>query len=61
MVQDLPKAPLVPEVHAIPRALPTKGSKTNLVGLTRSGMAAALLEAGTSEKQVKMRVGQIWQ
>jgi 23S rRNA (adenine2503-C2)-methyltransferase len=61
MVQDLPKAPLVPEVHAIPRALPTEGNKTNLVGLTRSGMAAVLLEAGTSEKQVKMRVGQIWQ
>ena len=61
MVQDLPKAPLVPEVHAIPRALPAEGNKTNLVGLTRSGMAAVLLEAGTSEKQVKMRVGQIWQ
>jgi 23S rRNA (adenine2503-C2)-methyltransferase len=61
MVQDLPKAPLVPEVHAIPRALPAEGSKTNLVGLTRSGMASALLEAGTSEKQVKMRAGQIWQ
>lgn len=61
MVQDLPKAPLVPEVHAIPRALPAEGSKTNLVGLTRSGMASVLLEAGTSEKQVKMRAGQIWQ
>ena len=61
MVQDLPKAPLVPEVHAIPRALPAEGSKTNLVGLTRSGMASVLLAAGTSEKQVKMRVGQIWQ
>lgn len=61
MVQDLPKAPLVPEVHAIPRALPAEGNKTNLVGLTRSGMAAVLLEAGTSEKQVKMRAGQIWQ
>jgi 23S rRNA (adenine2503-C2)-methyltransferase len=33
----------------------------NLVGLTRDGLRAALIEAGTPEKQAKMRAGQIWQ
>jgi 23S rRNA (adenine2503-C2)-methyltransferase len=33
----------------------------NLVGMTRDQMRAALIEAGTPEKQAKMRVGQIWQ
>jgi 23S rRNA (adenine2503-C2)-methyltransferase len=34
---------------------------TNIVGLTRDALRTALIEAGTSEKQVKMRVNQIWQ
>ncbi len=52
--------PITPDVLTIPRRLP-EGGRTNLVGLTRDGMRAALIEAGTPERQAKMRVGQIWQ
>ena len=48
------------DVVTIPRKLP-EGGKTNLVGLTRDGMREALSAAGTPEKQLKMRVGQVWQ
>ena len=53
-------APLVPEIHAIPRRPAVEG-KVNLVGLTRAALREALIAAGTPEKQAKMRVGQIWQ
>ena len=53
-------APITPDLLTVPRKLP-EGGRVNLVGLTREGLAAALLAAGTPEKQVKMRVGQIWQ
>ena len=33
----------------------------NLVGLTRDALGNALVAAGTSEKQAKMRTGQLWQ
>ncbi len=55
-----PATPLVPEVHAIPRNLPAE-AQINLIGLTRDGMLAALIAAGTPERQAKMRLGQIWQ
>jgi 23S rRNA (adenine2503-C2)-methyltransferase len=32
----------------------------SLIGLSRQALGAALLEAGVPEKQVRMRVGQIW-
>ncbi|MCX8509817.1 MAG: 23S rRNA (adenine(2503)-C(2))-methyltransferase RlmN [Rhodobacteraceae bacterium] len=60
MTEPQPSAPLVPDVHAIPRKSAAEG-KVNLVGLTREGMRAALITAGTPERQAKMRVGQIWQ
>ena len=44
----------------LPRKLP-EGGPTNIVGLTRDQLRAALIAAGTPEKQAKMRVGQIWQ
>jgi 23S rRNA (adenine2503-C2)-methyltransferase len=53
-------APLVQDLHTIPRKLADSG-RVNLVGLTRDGMRAALIAAGTPERQAKMRVGQIWQ
>jgi 23S rRNA (adenine2503-C2)-methyltransferase len=53
-------APITQDVLTIPRKLP-EGGKTNLVGLTRDQMRAALIAAGTPEKQAKMRVNQIWQ
>ena len=52
-------APITQDVMTIPRKVPE--GPTNLVGLTREGMRAALIESGTPEKQAKMRVGQIWQ
>ena len=54
-----PQAPITQDVMTIPRKLPE--GPVNLVGLTRSAMRDALIECGTSEKQAKMRVNQIWQ
>ena len=55
-----PTAPITQDVLTLPRKLP-ESSKINLVGLTRDQMRDAFLAAGTPEKQVKMRVGQVWQ
>ena len=52
-------APITQDVLTIPRKLP-EGGKTNIVGLTRDQLRAALLAAGADEAKVKMRVGQIW-
>ncbi|MCT8158789.1 23S rRNA (adenine(2503)-C(2))-methyltransferase RlmN [Pseudoruegeria sp. SHC-113] len=54
------KAPITQDVLTIPRKLDGSG-KTNLVGLTREQLRDTLIEAGTPEKQAKMRVGQVWQ
>jgi len=43
----------------MPRTLPP--GPINLIGMSRTIMHEKLLEIGTPEKQVKMRVGQIWQ
>ncbi|WP_442773069.1 23S rRNA (adenine(2503)-C(2))-methyltransferase RlmN [Paenirhodobacter enshiensis] len=53
-------APVTQDVLTIPRKLPETG-KVNLVGLTREQLRDALIEAGTPEKQAKMRLGQVWQ
>ncbi len=53
-------APITQDVLTLPRKAP-EGGKANLVGMTRDQMRAALIEAGTPEKQAKMRVGQVWQ
>ncbi len=53
-------APITQDVLTIPRKLP-EGGRVNLVGLTRDQMRDAFLAAGTPEKQIKMRVGQVWQ
>ncbi|PZQ52561.1 MAG: 23S rRNA (adenine(2503)-C(2))-methyltransferase RlmN [Rhodovulum sulfidophilum] len=52
--------PITPEVLALPRRLPEAGP-TDLVGLDRDALRAALIEAGTPEHMAKMRAGQIWQ
>ncbi len=54
-------APITQDVLTIPRKEDAGDGRINLVGLTREGLRAALLEAGTPEKQTKMRVNQIWQ
>ncbi|WP_179378370.1 23S rRNA (adenine(2503)-C(2))-methyltransferase RlmN [Jannaschia marina] len=53
-------APVTQDVHTIPRKLPESG-RTNLIGLTRPALRAALVEIGIPEKQAKMRTGQLWQ
>lgn len=53
------KTPLHPDTKVVPRA-PEMATKINLVGLTRDGLRAVLLDAGTPEKQAKMRARQIW-
>ncbi len=56
------KAPITQDVVTIPRKDdPSVDGRTNLVGLTRTELRDALIGAGTSEKQAKMRVNQIWQ
>ncbi len=57
---NTPTAPVTQDVLTIPRRLP-EGGRTNLVGLTREALRAALIDAGTPERQAKMRAGQIWQ
>ena len=51
-------APITQDVLTIPRVLPD--GPTNLVGLTREAFAEALATV-TPEKQLKMRVNQLWQ
>jgi 23S rRNA (adenine2503-C2)-methyltransferase len=53
-------APVTQDVLTLPRKLPEEGRR-NLVGLTRPQLAEALAAAGTPEKQVRMRTGQLWQ
>ena len=56
----MPSAPITQDVLTLPRKL-AEGGKINLVGLTRDALRAALITAGTPERQAKMRVGQVWQ
>ena len=53
------KAPITQDLLTIPRKLPE--GPINLVGLTRHALRQALIDAGTPDKQAKMRAGQIWQ
>ena len=53
-------APIVQDVHTIPRKPPEAGL-TNIVGLTRDQLQGALIAAGTPAGAAKMRVGQVWQ
>ena len=52
-------SPITQDLLTIPRTLPP--GPINLIGMSRTIMHEKLLEIGTPEKQVKMRVGQIWQ
>ena len=49
---------IAPDFLTVPRKLPD--GLRNLVGLTREQLREALLAAGTPERQVKMRVSQLW-
>ncbi len=54
-------APITQDVLTLPRKLPEGGGLTNIIGLTRDQLRAALVAAGTPERQAKMRLGQVWQ
>ena len=55
-------APIAPDVRTLPRrADPEADPRPNLIGLTREGLRAALIAAGTPEGQARMRTGQVWQ
>jgi len=51
--------PITPDVMTIPRN-PIEGVLPNLIGLQRDALSNALAEIGTPQKQIKMRVSQIW-
>jgi 23S rRNA (adenine2503-C2)-methyltransferase len=53
-------APISPDVLTVPRK-PVASGRTNIVGLTREELRQALIDAGTPDRQAKMRVGQVWQ
>ena len=53
-------APITQDVVTIPRRM-EPALRINIVGLTRDQLRDALIEAGTPERQARMRVGQIWQ
>jgi 23S rRNA (adenine2503-C2)-methyltransferase len=50
---------VAPDMRVLPR-LRTAG-KARLIGMTRDGLAAAFTGLGLPDKQVKMRVAQVWQ
>ncbi len=52
-------SPITPEVKTVPRKMPE--GPVNLVGKSRTELAALLAAIGVPEKQIKMRVGQVWQ
>ncbi|MGR3273199.1 23S rRNA (adenine(2503)-C(2))-methyltransferase RlmN [Thalassococcus profundi] len=52
-------APITQDVLTIPRKMAE--GPLNLIGLTRPALAEALRAVGVPDKQVKMRVGQVWQ
>ncbi len=60
MDQTAATAPITQDVLTLPRKL-AEGGKVNIIGLTREGLRAALITAGTPERQAGMRVGQVWQ
>lgn len=50
---------IVPDSRTMPRIAP-KALKPNLIGLSRDQLRDALIEAGAPERQIKMRVSQLW-
>ena len=60
MTLQTPTAPITQDVLTLPRKA-AEGGRRNLIGLTREQLRAALIAAGTPERQAKMREGQVWQ
>jgi 23S rRNA (adenine2503-C2)-methyltransferase len=60
MSQSPTAAAIQPDFVPLPRA-DAPEARANLIGLTREGLRAALIGAGTPAGQAKMRVAQLWQ
>jgi 23S rRNA (adenine2503-C2)-methyltransferase len=55
------QAAIVPDIAArAPAAMPSADGRTDLLGLTRAEIAAALIAAGEPEKSARMRANQLW-
>ncbi len=52
-------APITPDVTTVPRKL-DNSTKPDLIGMPRDALKAAFAAIGTPEKQLNMRVNQIW-
>ncbi|WP_322866775.1 23S rRNA (adenine(2503)-C(2))-methyltransferase RlmN [Aquicoccus sp. G2-2] len=52
---------ITPAITALPRATKRADGLINLIGLPREALRTTLIEAGTPEKQARMRAGQLWQ
>ncbi|MYK32314.1 MAG: 23S rRNA (adenine(2503)-C(2))-methyltransferase RlmN [Boseongicola sp. SB0670_bin_30] len=54
-------APITPDVLTVPRKDSLGDGRINLVGLTWDKLSKTLVQAGTPERQARMRSRQIWQ
>ena len=53
---------IAPDMLTVPRKIPEyDAGRVNIVGLTREALKAELARIGTPEKQLKMRLNQVWQ
>jgi 23S rRNA (adenine2503-C2)-methyltransferase len=53
---------IMPDMLTVPRKIPEyDAGRVNIVGLTREALKAELARIGTPEKQLKMRLNQVWQ
>ena len=55
----LARKSITPDVLTVPRK--DVAGLQNIIGLSRGAMADAFADMGVPEKQIKMRVGQVWQ
>ena len=54
-------APITPDVLTVPRRASSSDGRINLVGLTWDKLSESLVQAGTPERQARMRSRQVWQ
>ena len=55
------RAPITPDVLTVPRKDSSSNGRINLVGLTWDKLSKTLVQAGTPERQARMRARQVWQ
>ncbi|HWG07143.1 MAG TPA: 23S rRNA (adenine(2503)-C(2))-methyltransferase RlmN, partial [Beijerinckiaceae bacterium] len=48
------------ELHPSAPQAPTPAAKPSLVGMTRGELAAAFAAIGVSDREIRMRVAQLW-